>query len=141
MPEYRPSIKKFQVEAQPSTLIPKKNFTPNLTSYQNYQPTLPLSALPTNITNVASFSKPSFIAESPVKNQVLSKNLDITPSNVSNISATRPFRSVFPSPTYVTRTRVDENLVQVEEDDQTSRSVSELSQYNNTNFSAQGQNA
>ena len=62
---------------------------------------------------------------------MLSKNFEINPINVSNISATRPFRSVFPNPTYSTKTKVDENLVQVDEDDQTNRSISDLSQYNN----------
>ncbi len=108
-----------------------KTFTPNMPMYQNYQPLVPLSSLSTTITNIPNFTKPSYIAESPVKNQILSKNFDISPANLSNISATRPFRSVFPNPVYVTKTKVDENLVQVDEDDQTSRSISEMSQYNN----------
>ena len=61
----------------------------------------------------------------------MSKDFDISPVNVSNISATRPFKSAFPNSIYITKTRVDQNLVQVEQDDQTSRTVSDLSQYNN----------
>lgn len=67
-----------------------------------------------------------------MKNQLLAKNFDIQPVDVSNISATRPFRSIFPNPVYVTKTKVDENLVQVDEDDQTSRASDFSSSYTNT---------
>ncbi len=115
--------------------IMKKPMTPSVMGYQNLQP---LPNLPTSITTLPNFSKP-YISESPIKTQIMSKNFDISPANISNISATRPFRSVFPNPIYITKTKVDENLVQMDDDEQTSRSVSDISSYNNYQNQNQGQ--
>ena len=86
--------------------IMSKPIIPNVPIYQNYQVSAPLSNLPSNVNNLPNISKP-YIAESPVKNQILSKNFDIPPANLSNISATRPFKSIFPNSFYVTKTKVD----------------------------------
>lgn len=110
----------------------KKPGTP-LVAYQNLHS---LPKFPTSITTLPNFSKP-YISESPLKSQTMSKNFDIPPVNISNISTTRPFRSVFPNPIYITKTKVDENLVQMDEDEPTSRSVSDISSYNN--YQNQGQ--
>lgn len=131
MPEYRPPVKTLTTEhPNPNTTI-FNGFNSSSSVYQNYQPLAPLTTFPNTANNIPNFGKPSYILESPVKNQILSKNFDIKPVNISNISTTRPFRSVFPNPTYTTKTKVDENLVQVDDDDQTSRSISDLSQYQN----------
>jgi hypothetical protein len=138
MPEYRPPAKILTTEhPNPNTTIFNNGFNSSSSVYQNYkplaplQPLAPLTTFPNTANNIPNFGKPSYILESPVKNQILSKNFDLKPVNISNISTTRPFRSVFPNPTYTTKTKVDENLVQVDDDDQTSRSISDLSQYQN----------
>jgi hypothetical protein len=47
--------------------------TTTVPSYQNYQTPLPISSLPSSIPTLPNFTK-QFIAESPVKNQIVAKN-------------------------------------------------------------------
>lgn len=48
--------------------------------------------------------------------QVLQANM--APSRISNIEYTRPSRNIFPPDTYHSATKVDENLIMVEDDDE-----------------------
>jgi len=95
-----------------ASMLPQ-GFTNSTSTNFHVVSTLPLSNLPSNISNLPNFGK-SFLSESPIKLQSLGKNYNISPAAVSNISMSRPLRNVFPNPFYETRTKVDENLVQVD---------------------------
>jgi hypothetical protein len=74
LPEYRPSIKTLAPEVQVSNQPIFHGFGIGSSSYQPYQPLATLSTFPTQVTNIPNFGKPSYIVESPVKNQILTKN-------------------------------------------------------------------
>jgi hypothetical protein len=77
--------------------------------------------------NVNNFQQPpaSILTSSPILNQskttiqkkyILAPNLlPVKPSNINN---TRPLRNIFPLSTYVTSTKIDENLIIIPDDEQ-----------------------
>ena len=80
-------------------------------TYSNYnanQPSLVSSVMP-----------PTSAANIPLSSSVNPQALysSISPIKVSNIELTRPNKNVFPSDTYVNRTKFDENLIIMTEDD------------------------
>jgi hypothetical protein len=44
------------------------------------------------------------------------KNDNIAPVKISDISLTRPLKSFFPNPNYIVKTKIDENLIVVEDE-------------------------
>jgi hypothetical protein len=70
------------------------------------------------VSNSMMQGNSSFAPYNPTLSSTPGTGSNFTPVKVSNIDYTRPTKNVFPTPFYQEKTKIDENLVVVEDDDE-----------------------